>query len=120
MENRGWLKSALGERLLYLVNVVQYPEYCPPVRLTGTELPGDTLSGKASLPAENKRLNYSFFKVCQTNECRHLCSFTNLLKMSNQQLVNWIIFSAIVVCLPNYNAVIMATGINRESKHEQW
>jgi len=43
--------------------------------------------------------------------------FTNLLKKLHQQLVNWIIFSAIVVCLLNYNTVIMTNGINKASKH---
>jgi hypothetical protein len=43
--------------------------------------------------------------------------FTNLLKMLRQQLVNWIISLAIVVCLPNYNMVIMTNGTNKESKH---
>jgi len=43
--------------------------------------------------------------------------FTNLLKKLHQQLVNWIIFSAIVVCLSNYNTVIMTNGTNKASKH---
>lgn len=43
--------------------------------------------------------------------------FTNLLKKLHQQLVNWIIFSAIVVCLLNYNTVITTNGTNKASKH---
>ena len=32
-------------------------------------------------------------------------------------MFNWIIFSAIVVCLPNYSTVIMTNGTNKASKH---